>query len=59
MALAAAYSPFTEAYFRAPRCSCKFSRESEVETQSSVRSLIFSPTRKHQQYNCMAHLSLS
>ena len=51
MALAPAYSPFTAAYFRAPRCSCELSRESEVETQSSVRSLIFSPTRKHHQYN--------
>lgn len=33
--------------------------ESEVETQSSVRVLIFSPTRQHHQYNCMSDLSLS
>lgn len=45
LALAPAYSPFTAAYFRAPRCSYEFSRESEVETQSSVGVLIFSPTR--------------
>lgn len=45
LALAPAYSPFTEAYFRVPCCSCEFSRESEVETQSSVGGLIFSPTR--------------
>lgn len=33
--------------------------ESEVETQSSVRGLIFSPTREHHQYNYMSDLSLS
>lgn len=59
MALAPAYSPFVAAYFGVLRCSCDFSRESEVETQSSVRGLIFSPTRQHHQYNCMSDLSLS
>ena len=59
LALAPAYSPFVAAYFGALRCSCKFSRESEVETQSSFRGLIFSPTRQHHQYNCMSDLSLS
>lgn len=59
MALAAAYSPFAAAYFGALRCSCEFSRESEVETQSSVRGLIFSSTGQHHQYNCTSDLSLS
>lgn len=54
LALAPAYSPFAAAYFRVPRCSCEFSRESEVETQSSVMGLIFSATRQHHQYNCMS-----
>lgn len=40
------------------RCSCDFSRQSEVETQSSVMRLIFNPARQHHQYNYMSHLSL-
>lgn len=32
LALTPAYSPFTAVYFKVPRWSCEFSRESEVET---------------------------
>lgn len=59
LAVAPAYPPFAAAYFRALCCTCKFSRESEVETQSSVRGLIFSPNGQHHQYNYMSYLSLS
>ncbi|MEQ2195420.1 hypothetical protein XENOCAPTIV_012539, partial [Xenoophorus captivus] len=57
LVLAPAYSLFPAAYFRAPCYSCDFSQESAVETQPSVRSFIFSPTKKHHRYT--SHLSLS
>lgn len=60
LAVAPAYSPFLQTIFGAAALLLwVLSWESEVETQSSVRGIIYSSTRQHHRYNDMSHLCLS